>query len=76
MLNGLYNHLDHLFQPNIRNHVMMTPYIKKMVNMDLIDELEKITDYIFSNEEKEIILNILKNSCSALRFALHCAPDL
>lgn len=75
-LDGIYDHEHRVLNPEIRNHTMMTPYIIEMVNMELVKKLEKISKFDFTNEEREIILNILKNSGSALLFALKDTPIL
>lgn len=74
ILKNIYDENNGIFYPEIRNHIMMTPYIKKILNISLINELEKDTKFKFTIEEKEIILNMLKNSCSALMYALKWAP--
>ena len=61
---------------NFYDTIIRSPYIKEMVNMDLILEIENDLNFQFTFNERKFILNILLNSCSALMFTLNEASLL
>lgn len=72
ILSKFYNpDLNKYFSAFLGNILILSTYTQNLVNIDLIKRIEKDAELYFTDEEKNMIINILRTSPQALKEALN-----
>ncbi|MGB9937415.1 MAG: hypothetical protein ACPK7O_06815 [Methanobacterium sp.] len=82
----LYSRNDAPFLLNLKRHFINSNYAKKVINFDLVKEIESKLEnilqnkhsnieFVFNEKEKQLILNILQSSPSALHYAINLSDE-